>query len=199
MTHWDIEVSKRMYNVITELFSVSGIPIPSNITSCEMHKVLHKMKSIQYSHPKVDIERQTDMISDTIDEYKEIKSALIISDVSLNSHQLKLTLLKNNIEVNLAENLYNGLALYIKKLPELVIIDMSANQDDITKIIDEIEHIADKYRVNPSVMVVSHCSQAVKHFAKNQSKVICKLVKKAGNWCSEIEEEIKNSFCLPVV
>lgn len=198
MTHWDIEVSKRMYNVITELFSVSGIPIPSSITSDDMNKVLHKMKSVQYSHPKVDIERQTDMISDTIEESKEIKSALIISDVSLNSHQLKLTLLKNNIEVNLAGNLYNGLALYIKKLPELVIIDMSTNEEDITRIIDEIEHIANRYKINPSVMVVSHCSQAVKHFSHSESKVICKLVKKAGDWCSKIEDEIKKSFYLPV-
>lgn len=198
MTHWDIEVSKKMYNIITELFHISGIPIPSTITSIEMHKVLHKMKSIQYSNPKVDIERQTDMISDSVHEFKEIESALIISDVSLNSHQLKLTLQKNGIEVNLAENLYNGLALYIKKLPDLVVIDMSANEKEISKIIEEIEHIADKYKVHPSVMVVSHCSQAEKHFSKNQSKIFRKLVQKAGNWYSEIEDEIKGSSCMPI-
>ncbi len=100
---------------------------------------------------------------------------------------MKILLGKKFVDVKTVENLYNGLAEYIKRLPELVIVDMVDNNDETTKVIEEIKRVASRCNIKTSIVVLSSANTPKDNWA-------CKYIEKVGNWHEKIDHELKEAM-----
>ena len=116
-------------------------PPPQQITSKEMQKVLFKMRNILKSSRQKSSYNALASFDHNMPQIKNISKALVISDISLIRYQMKVHLSNKDVDVRTVENLYNGLAEYIKKLPELVIVDITEKTDEVAKIVEEIKRV----------------------------------------------------------
>ena len=196
MTQWNIEVSENMYDVISDLFSVTGMSPPSEITSKEMQKVLYKMRNYLNPSRSKNTINPIESLHHTIPDMDSVNTALIISEAGISRYQISNMLMNNNINVKSVENLYNGLAEYIKRLPGLVIIDVRDKQEDITAIIDEIKRIAIRNCVQTSVVVLSpECDLPSKqNYVKIHSR---QFIENVGKKCKKPISGFKSRRMIP--
>lgn len=194
MQRWNIEISERMYETISDVFNLAGLPIPQCITSDDMRKAVHKMKFILDTTDRSKDPEKFAIIDSKLKQIKSAQTALIISDTGIIRYQLKQLLNNHHIETAIVDKYYNGLAEYYKNLYDIVIIDIKDKTKDATVIIEAIKTHSKKHSVTTSIIVLSvPGSFSTKDYFDNLG--IHKFIEKVGNWYYEIEKEIKrNSF-----
>lgn len=187
-----------MYEVMTELFTSLNLEIPVYITSKDMRKAINQMKNIiNNTHAVVTPTIEYEIINQKIKTIKPIldaKTVLIISPVGIIRYQLKTVLCNKKILAFANDNLFRGLADYVKRLHNVVIIDIAQTNTlaDTGSIIDEIRRIAEIQNLETSVFVlVSEFEKELreKFYACGVDRVIIK----SGNWYDTVINEVINT------
>jgi PleD family two-component response regulator len=195
MKKWNIEVSKEMYDILARVFQLIGLETPRDITAEEMKKVLNKMSDIVYStqeelfEPSLKIKDDLKVVNDRIKPAKKIKNALIISKTGIIRYQLKSILSNHNVEVFTIENQYRGLAEFVKRLYDLVVIDTADDVDEIFDVVREIKRISATSSLNTEIVVlVPPESDTIKD--KLLSRGVDRFFEKKSNWYLELTNEL---------
>lgn len=198
LNQWDIEVSPKMYTVLANIFEVLGIPAPSSVTYADMEKVFFQMKTVMKYHSNTQGETNF-KISDfklkpartkfekTSSLETKISNALIISNLGIFRYQLKNIFQKNNIETKATETLYTGLSEYLKKLYDVVVIDISDNFDEAIEIIEEIKRTAKLNNTKTRIFILAPVMKSDEKL-KFLLRGVEKIIDKQHNWYFEIEE-----------
>lgn len=194
MSRWNIEISKEMYEVLARIFQILELPTPLNITSKEMEKVLNQLKyyfNTVRQDNKSDIlyNNQIKVVNDKLKAVKKIQNALVISKLGIIRYQLKIILNNKNIDVVTSETPYSALAEYVKKLYNLVVIDVSGPVEDIIDVIKEIRRLSSEHSVNTLVIALLTPDQSVLK-PKLTNRGIDKFIEKKDNWYDELSKDI---------
>lgn len=198
MQSWNIETSKKMYEVMTELFSSLNLEIPVYITSKDMRKALNQMNEVIQktqivSAPIADSEfvHQKAIPAKII---TNVKSVLIISPVGIIRYHIKTVLCNKKIMAVANDNLFRGLADYVKRLFDVVIIDIAKTStlNDVSSIIDEIKRIADTQKLDTSIFVlISEYDKDLRE--KFYAYGVDRVIVKTGNWYDNVINEVINA------
>lgn len=188
--NWNIEVSPELYNHLIELFEIFGLSIPHKITHSEMEHLVKHLKAIVKTK---DVMSKYKLFDNKIKPETKLKAlnkvskALIISDVGSIRYHLRYLLGNHQIESSISESLYAGLAEYVKKLHEIVIIDISNKDKDVIEIIDEINRISRINAIKTRIILLipdnKNC-EILRYKSKGVDKYIEKQV--SLNWYSEL-------------
>jgi CheY-like chemotaxis protein len=196
MKKWDIEVSEEMYEVLARVFQVIGLDAPAYMNAKEMEKVLVKMEKIVHSareefyEPSYNVPDSFRILNDKIKPFKKIKNTLIISRTGIIRYQLKATLNSYKVDVSTIDNQYRGLAEYVKRLHDLVVIDTSDNIDEIFDVVREIKRVSAANSIDTTIVVlVAPGEEEVR--AKLLSRGVDKFFEKKGNWYEALVNDLK--------
>lgn len=198
MQSWNIETSKKMYEVMTELFRSLNLEIPVNITYHDMRKALDQMKTVinstHNSTTKVVEYEIVDQKIKSIKTHRDAKSVLIISPIGIIRYQLKTVLCNKKINADANDNLFRGLADYVKRLHDVVIIDIAKTNtfEDTCSIIDEVKRIADIQNLETSIFVlVSEYEKELRE--RLYTYGVDRVIIKTDNWYDNVITEVINA------
>lgn len=194
MKKWDIEVSQRMYDSLTKIFETLGMETPISISSDDMQRVLQNIETVMYDDQAKKRYRMLSQASKQspmpISRSRKFSKAVVVSKLGIVRYQLKTLLQAVNVESTTFENAYNALVEYVKKLPDLIIIDISDNSDDLSDLVQEMKRISDKYSLENVIYILSlPTSTEVQN--KYLSKGADKFIEKENNWHKELILDIK--------
>lgn len=215
--NWSIEISKEMYETLLQIFEIVGFDKPLNITAKDMKKVLNQMQEIINSTPAREMAQNDELIRaktgfnssktytnpinvpENIDfkvvdgKLKPVKihisNALIISNLGVIRYQLRTVLNNQKIEVETAENLYRGLAEYVKRLYSYVIVDLNNSYKDAIDITKEINSISEKNNVGTVIIALTTTPEILTE-EELASTGISKVIVKNDNWYDEVLNEM---------
>lgn len=191
--YWDIEVSPKMHDIISEMFSLLGLTAPSSITHAEMEKISQQMKVLFNAQARNLCQSKYKIFENKLKPQVKVKlaekinKALVISNLGIIRYQLKNLLQHKKIDTITSESLYTGLAEYVKKLHDVVIIDVSNNYEEALEVIDEIKRIARANSIKTKIVVIAPQ-------LKNNEKLrfitrgVDKFIEKQLSWYYEFEE-----------
>lgn len=191
VNQWNIEVSEKMYDVLSNLFLTLGMNTPSSITANDMEMVVKKMNAIvQNTQSDKKSETRIKILNGKIRQVRNIRNALVVSKLGIIRYQLKVLLNNSKVDVMAFENQFTGLAEYVKKLYDLVIIDISDNTDDSIDVIKEIKRLSINHSVPTTIIVLA--VPAISSQIKNQllSKGVDKIIEKKEFWYDDVMKEI---------
>lgn len=196
-SYWDIEVSPKMYVIIKDLFETIGLKLPPVITSYEMEQALNHLKRIvnhseslnpsQSNHFKL----ITNKGDSKIKLLTKITNALIISDLGVIRYQAKNLFTHKKIVSTVSESLYAGLAEYVKKLHDIVIIDISNKDKEVLDVIDEINRISRLNSIKTKIVLFvpqKENNETLRFRSKGVDKYIFK--ESCQNWYDELAKYI---------
>lgn len=205
MKTWNIEFSRKMYDSLASMFRVLGMEAPVYIKSEDVERALMQMNLLIQKnniavHPSVSMQTpvphhsnahlkiQNDKLTPGIEmahNPSQAKSTLVISKVGIVRYQLKNTFTSKGFQVFTIDNPFSGLAEYVKKLYDVVVIDVNDNIQDSLAVIKEIKGHASHNNVNTSVILL-----AQPNFKLTDNKDIAELVDqvivKTENWYSRL-------------
>ncbi|MGD9580254.1 MAG: hypothetical protein AB7V50_02685 [Vampirovibrionia bacterium] len=202
MQSWNIEKSKKMYEVMTEIFTSLNLEIPIYITSKDMQLALNRMNNVLKS-AQIATKQKTEyeIINQKLKSLKhhsDIRTALIISPVGIIRYQLKTILASKKIQSSVNDNLFRGLADYVKKLHDVIIIDIAKTNtiDDASSIIEEIKRISDVQNLDASIFVlISEYEKDLRE--KLFTFGVDRVIVKSDNWYDKLLNEIANINRIP--
>ncbi|MEW5822467.1 MAG: hypothetical protein AB1782_19895 [Cyanobacteriota bacterium] len=223
--NWNIEVSKEMYLVLSRFFSILGFDSPKNITTKDLEQVLAQMEKVIEISKQV-AKKHENINKSLVNDYEKLMTAtnsvsspvsdnlkvvndklvqtkpsdaniLIISKLGVIRYQLKTILSHHNIEVLTCDNLYGGLAEYVKKLYNVVIFDITENISDAVAITREIKRVSCKNASETKVIALASDEKST--LIKDLIGFgIDSVIIKNDNWydklLNELEETIKTEI-----
>lgn len=179
MKQWNIEINQEMHELFSRLFSSLGLEMPQNVNTLAMEEVLARLNviikaskasntptfslvgnSMKLNHASDPFSRLTQGLTSlkTLENEDNTnmlpKNALIISKTGIIRFQLKSLLSKFKINVFVEENQYRGLAEYVKKLFDIVIIDYLDDIKEIQDIVEEIKRISDSSSADTRIIIL---------------------------------------------
>lgn len=190
-SQWDIEVSEKMYNVMARMFDSLGLAAPDCITSGEMEKAFRRMKYI-LNGTQTTFDGNQKIVSSKPIQHIGAKRAVVISKLGIIRYQLKNMLSGYDVGVLTVENQYNGLIEYVKKLCDIVIIDLSETMGDALDVIAEIKRLAKKHTIKTRIIVLDS-SYSEHSRAKYLEKGVDAYISKEEGWHNEMIKEIEKS------
>ena len=179
MKNWEIEVSQDMYVALKEVFGSLGLDAPSKITPDAIHQAIHGIENIQEHRTKI---QKLNALNKAIKPQETKKqTAIVISSLGIIRYQLLSDLTSMNIDTVTYNNAYNGLIEYFKKIPDLVIIDIADNYDDITDLVVEMKRVSKKYDYENKICIISlPTTEDVKDRYRQSGADI--FIEKTDNW-----------------
>lgn len=215
MKTWNVELSKEMYDLFNKLFTSLGLKMPDNINESDMKEVLRRlelvikasktarlkqvndsMKISAISDPITNIARELDVIQQKQVEQKVEsypKNVMVISQTGIIRYQLKSLFAKHKIDTFVDENQYRGLAEYVKKLFEVVILDNPGNVSEVLDVVEEIKRISEENSVKTKVIILLEPKYTP---LKDKLKIkgVDNVVIKEDDWYPEILRSLKTVY-----
>lgn len=213
MKHFSIEVNEKMYEAICSIFTELNLSVPQKITSHEMQKVLSFLK---YKIRKVETitnashNKKVNFAAGKINKTQTIpikklqqkpNNVLVVSRLGIIRYQLKVLLNNKKYDVSITDNMYMGMAEYIKRLPAIVILDMGEDDEkDTLDLVNRIDLWSEKNHVKPIIITLS---SRIDYILKQKclNKGVDRFVFKKDNWhaefmtiINEVSEEKKLSI-----
>lgn len=175
MDYWTIEVSDKMYFHLYRLLDLLELRAGESITSCHMDRAYFQMKKKVL--PELSLKQQSKIGSLSSVQAEGFKKALVISKFGIHRYQLKTLVESMNIDFDGEEKPCHALVSYIKKLHDLIILDLTELTEDYSDVILEMKRLAQKYSVRNTVYVIGSSESSEledRYRKKGADKFLCK-------------------------
>lgn len=208
MKSWNIEFSRQMYDSLANMFRLIGLQPPAYITSEDIEKALVQMNSLIQKkntqvHASVSLQtpvphanKNFNINNDKLIPQNQVldnatsKRALIISKVGIIRYQLKNIFASKKFQVTTIDNPFSGLAEYVKKLYDVVIIDVNDNIQDAITVLHEIKSHSNHNNVKTRIILLTPQNSKL-----NENRDIAELVDqfiiKTENWYTNFSRTAK--------
>lgn len=198
MKHRSYDVNYQMYLALCKILSLLGIEPPTVITAEVMERALTNMKALRTVSARIkqydQIAQPTRKKASPIIHSPFYRDVLVISVHGIVRYQLKAFFEKLNVNAVICDSPYNGLVSFAKKLPDLLILDISVNSNDLSSLVFEMRHVIESHGARTRIVILASPT------AVNVKEIYLEsgadyFLEKHDHWQLDLVSFLKTSSC----